>query len=93
MARLMLSGPKSFFIFLKKDVAKVQGFANCSGVERHEPTPHTTHMKPLTCIINGQEFTRISYTNFRSHEPVEAWYPSYNLQWLRERCDIEIVMA
>ena len=50
-------------------------------------------MKPLTCIINGQEFTRISYTNFRAHEPVEAWYPSHNLQWLRERCDIEIVMA
>jgi hypothetical protein len=48
-------------------------------------------MNTLTCIINDQEFTRISYTNFRTHEPVETWYPTNQLQWLRERCDVEIV--
>lgn len=44
-------------------------------------------------IINGQEFTLIEYTNFRTHEPVRTWYPTENLQWLRERCDVEVVTA
>jgi hypothetical protein len=41
--------------------------------------------------INGQEFTRIIYTNNGTHASIETWYPTSNLAWLRERCDVQIV--
>lgn len=43
-----------------------------------------------TKAINGQEFTRIRYTNRGAHAPTETWYPTENLEWLRERCCFEL---
>lgn len=43
-----------------------------------------------TKTINGQEFTRIRYTNRGAHAPTETWYPTENLEWLRERCCFEL---
>lgn len=42
-------------------------------------------------IINGQEFTLIRYTNHGAHPPIETWYPTYNLEWLRTKCDVVLI--
>ncbi len=44
-----------------------------------------------TKIISGQEFALIRYTNHGAHQATTTWYPTENLAWLRERCDVEFV--
>lgn len=58
--------------------------------QAEDETKTETMKSKRTKIVNGQEFTRIRYTNRGAHAPTETWYPTENLEWLRERCCFEL---